>query len=184
MKRIGHLALALALLSAPQVLNAQDPAGAGHHGGRGHGAGMAMGRMDPFARLLERRQELQLTSQQVSQIEGIQSRLRTQNQPLMEQLQTLRRQAGLPELRQGGEARGGERRQLTDEQRQAVRQFRERAQPITEQMRANTRTAMREVQGILTEQQRSQLRQWHQEQGRRHGRGEGRRGRGGRRGGV
>jgi periplasmic protein CpxP/Spy len=179
MKRIRNIALALALVAAPQVLSAQDPApahprGERAHGGRGQGARMG----DPFARLLEQRQQLGLSSQQVAQIEAIRSRLQAQNRPLVEQLQAARRQAGLPER---GEARGGERPRLTEEQRQAMRQLRERTQPVAEQLRANNRTAMREVHGILTEQQRTQLRQLHQQHGGRgHGgrrmRGGGRRG--------
>jgi len=176
MKRIGYLALALALVSVPGALNAQETGAARQHGGHGHGARAGMARGEPFARLLERRQELQLTAEQVTRIEAIRDRLRTQNQPLIEQLQAARRQAGLPERRQG-EARGGERPRPTEEQRQAMRQLRERTRPVAEQLRTNTRTAMREVHGILTEQQRDQLRQLHRE----HGRGHGRRARGARR---
>lgn len=174
MRMTRPLALIALLSAAPIALQAQEPAP--HPGGHGqHHGPMQAGRMDPFARLLEKRQELGLTAQQVSQIEAIRTRLQAQNQPLMEQMQAARRQAGLPE--RAADARGGERPRLTEEQRTAMRQMRDRMAPLHEQVRTNTRAAMEQVHGLLTEQQRTQVRQWHREQrggarGRRGGRGQ------------
>jgi hypothetical protein len=139
------------------------------HGGQGQH------RMDPFAHLLEKRTELGLSADQVSRLEAIRSRVQSRNQPILEQLQAARRQAGLPER---SEARGGERTRPTEEQRAARQRFRDQARPLMEQLRDNTRTGMREAHEVLTDQQRQQLRTMHEGQG--HHRG----GRGGRRGGF
>ena len=161
MSMIRSLALAVVLAAGAQAMQAQQaaPSPRGDHGT--HRLGPRHGEGDPFARLLERRQELNLTAQQVSRIEAIRARLQAQNQPLMEQLQAARRQAGLPD--RSVESRGGERPRLTEEQRAAARQMRERMAPVAQQLRSNRRAAMREVHEVLTEAQREQLRQKHRE---------------------
>lgn len=172
MRMIRSMALIALAMAAPVALSAQDAAP--RHGAHGehHRAGPRAGRMDPFARLLEKRQELGLTAEQVSRIEAIRSRLQARNQPLVERMQAARREAGVPERR---EARGGERPRPTEEQRTAMRQLRDRIRPLAEQVRTNTRAAMEEARAVLTEQQQAQVREWHQEH-RRGGRRQGRRG--------
>jgi hypothetical protein len=170
MRWIRFCAVAVVAASAGAV-NAQ---GAAEHGRMPAG----QVRMDPLAQLLEKRVELGLTADQVRRLEAIHGRVQSRNQPIREQLQAARRQTGLPEPRPG--ARGGERVRPTEEQREARRRFRDQARPLMDQLRDNTRAAMREAREVLTDQQRQQIRRMHDRQG--HGqRGHGRRG--GRRGG-
>ena len=152
MRLIGSIALAACLAAATGTLEAQQT-GAPHPG-----------RRMPFERLLERRAELGLSAEQVSRLEGIRDRLQAQNQPLIQQIQAARREAGLPER---GGARGGERPRLTDEQRRAARAMRDRVRPLGRQLRDNARAAMLEAQQVLTDAQREQLRRIRAENGER-----------------
>lgn len=198
--KIRTIAMALAVAGTPAVLAAQQgtPPAQGQHGEHGQhhrgergarGMRGQQGGRGGLRMLINRRQQLNLTDAQVQRLTAIQQRLESQNRTLMERLRTQRQQAGLPELRQPrGEGEGraarprrerGERPQLTEQQRQALQRFREQAQPIREQIRQNQQAAVREAQGVLTEQQRQQVQQWmSQHRGRRGGaEGHGRRGR-------
>lgn len=64
---------------------------------------------------------------------------------------------------EGGRAQGGQRPQLTDQQRQAMQRFREQVKPLHEQMLRNRQDALREAQAVLTPQQRQQVQQLMQE---------------------
>ncbi|HEU0052777.1 MAG TPA: hypothetical protein VFQ39_06355 [Longimicrobium sp.] len=178
--KIRSFALAAALLAAPvpMLAQTQQPAPRAErqhreHGDRMRGEGRQM--RSPLQGLIERRQQLNLTDDQVRRLTAVQQRLETENRPLLDQLRGLRGPDG---------ARPRERGELTQEQRQQLRaqreQIRERARPVAEKLRANRESAMREVQSILTDAQKQQLRQFRQEHGRK-GR-EGREGREGRRG--
>ncbi|HEU4454935.1 MAG TPA: hypothetical protein VFR81_17865, partial [Longimicrobium sp.] len=129
----------------------------------------------PIQGLLRRREELKLSAEQVSRLEALEQRFRTQNQPLMERLRAAR-----PQPPRDGAAR----REMTEEQRRALRESmrarREELRPTMEQLRQNHQAARREVESILNDTQKQQIRQWaEQRQGRRgeHGmrRGEHRR---------
>ncbi|HEX7240167.1 MAG TPA: hypothetical protein VF263_07875, partial [Longimicrobiaceae bacterium] len=97
--KIRTLAVALALSAAPLPLLAQNPsapaapreraerparAERGMRGVRG-----AEGFRSPVTRLVERREQLGLTAAQVSRLQAIEQRLRSQNQPLVERMRAL-----------------------------------------------------------------------------------------------
>lgn len=178
--KIRSFALLAALLAtaAPAVAQQQgQPAPRGEHRGEHHGPGEHGRRMkgegrrfgNPLEHLLQRREQLNLTAEQVARLEAVQRRVQEQNRPLMEQLRQLRGPAG---ARPERGARGAE---LTPEQREALRRTREQARPIMERLRENNQAARREVEQVLTDAQKQQLRQWHEQRGRR---GEARRPRG------
>jgi Spy/CpxP family protein refolding chaperone len=115
----------------------------------------------PYLRL---REELQLTPQQVTQLEAIATRLQAQNRPLMEQM----RAAGVGHQRAA--ARG---QQMTPEQRQQMRERMERMTPeqrqrmhqMTPEQRGQMRERagqMRERMHQMTPEQRAEMRARHQ----------------------
>jgi len=186
--KIRTYAIALALAGAPVLLAAQqtpprdraDQRGAWQD--RRGGRGMQGERQGREQALLRYRQQLGLSDAQVSRLQSIHQRLESRNQSIVQRIDAARRQAGVPELRarrgEGGEGqramRGrqrGERPQLTEQQREAFRRFREQVRPLQEQLRQNRQEAMREAQAVLTPQQRQQVQQLIQEhRGRRGGR--------------
>ena len=204
--KIRTYAIALALAGAPVLLAAQQtpPQGRGdQHGAWQDRRGARGERQGGYQALLRYRQQLGLSDAQVSRLQSIQQRLQSRNAPIVERVEAARRQAGLPELRarrgqgeqgmqgqrrrgQRGRAQAGERRQLTDQQRQAMQRFREQVKPLHEQMLRNRQEAMREAQAVLTPQQRQQVQQLIQERrgrdgdarGQRQGRRQGGEGRG------
>jgi predicted transglutaminase-like cysteine proteinase len=150
-------ALALALSGAALPALAQQtqapPQGRHEHGARaGHARGERRG--SPIARLIARRQDLALTDQQVSRLQAVEQRLQAQRQPLAARLRALRPDSA---RRAAG---------VSAEQRQAMRA---QVQPIRKQLREQRQAAMREVQSILTDQQKQQVR--HSMRGRGHGHG-------------
>jgi len=174
--KIRTYAIALALAGAPVVLAAQQTTPQGRADQRGAwqdrrgGRGMQGGRQGREQALLRYRQQLGLTDAQVSRLQSIHQRLESRNQPIVQRIDAARRQAGLPDFRarrgEGGQQRQramhrqrGERPQLTDQQREAVRRFREQVKPLQEQLRQNRQEAMREAQAVLTPQQRQQVQQ-------------------------
>src|SRR6476620_11021960 len=179
--KIRTFAAALALAGTPAIVAAQQtqaPA-AGQHEGHGQRQGGHRGRWQQGGErrggiqgLIARKDQLHLTSDQVSRLQGIQQRLESQNRPLQERMRALFQQSGLPDFhaqrregqRQGGQAQGqrrerGQRPQLTEQQRQQLRQLREQSKPIRDQLRQNQQAAMRDVQAILTPAQKQQLQQ-------------------------
>ena len=144
--------------------------------GRMGGQGMR-GRMGPGMRrpgqqgmrgLIEQRQRLNLSGDQLSRLRAIEQRTETQNRALVERLRTLRENA-VPGLRERRER--GERQPLTEEQRTALERAREQARPLAEQMRTNLEAARREGEAVLTEQQRAELQKLREEhRGGQHGR--------------
>jgi Spy/CpxP family protein refolding chaperone len=127
MKRIFGMAVLAAIAVAPMALEAQTPRTGQERATRTPGQA-------PLARVLQHRAELGLTADQVNRLESIQQRLQAQNAPLLEQL---RASGAWP--RSGTEAR--ERRQLTPEQREQMRQ---RSQNLTEEEREALREQLRE----------------------------------------
>jgi Spy/CpxP family protein refolding chaperone len=190
--KIRSFALALALAGAPALLAAQQTPAQGRADHRG-GWNQQGGRQGGYLRY---RQQLGLTDAQVSRLQSIDQRLQSQNAPLVQRMETARQQAGLPDFRtrraqrgqdgqgmqgerrgQDGRAQRGERPKLTDEQRTAMRRFREQVKPVQEQLQRNRQAAMRDAQAVLTPQQRQQVQQLMQEhrgaRGQRQPRGEG-----------
>jgi hypothetical protein len=108
----------------------------------------------PAARIIELREELGLTADQVERISGIQEQLREQNGPLLEQLAAARQ-----EMQAG-------RRQLTDEERAQLEQ---RRQAMRDSMRSREAVpdSMR-GRSPMTAEQRQQMRARMQER-REHG---------------
>lgn len=127
---------ALTALTLPAAVDAQaHPPG---HGRMGEHMRSGPGAM-PAARIIELREELALTAEQVERISGIQEQLREQNTPLLEQLEAARQ-----EMQDG-------RRQLTDEERAQMQQRREAMRdsmrsraPMTAEQREQMRAQMQE----------------------------------------
>ena len=114
----------------------------GHRGGQ------------PLARVLERRTELALTADQVARLEALAAELKGEHEALRSQVQA---QRGERPDRLSRE----ELRDLTDEQRSALREEararREALRPMMEQARASRAAAMAEVREILTDEQEAKL---------------------------
>ncbi|HEX6133895.1 MAG TPA: hypothetical protein VFZ24_08025 [Longimicrobiales bacterium] len=136
-------ALGLAVVAAVLV-----PAGADAQTPRGDRApGPRFGA--PVERLIEQREALGLTDQQVTQLRRIEAELQQKNAPLLAQLEQAREQ-----LR-------AERPQFTEEQRQQMRARREEMRDTLrqrQQMTAEERQQMRERMQQMTPEQREQMR--------------------------
>jgi hypothetical protein len=143
MKRIFGFALMGLMAAAPPVADAQRAP-------QGQERAMRTPGQMPLARMMERQAELGLTAEQVARLESIQTRLQQQNAPLMAQVR---------------EARTGAAR----EQR-AARQVPEELRPAMQQIRQNNRAAMEEVRAVLSDEQRTKLRET-MRGGMRHGTG-------------
>lgn len=154
-----HLLLALvAALSAaaPAAVRAQDGAAPPAWGPAAEREG-AM----PFAVLLRHRGELRLSRAQVARLEAVGRALEERNRPLRQQLRRQREEFV--------ERRRAQVGRLSPEQRRdTLRRLREerargeglppQMRPVVERMRANTRRAMEEAQGVLTPEQKRRAR--------------------------
>jgi hypothetical protein len=126
MKKIRTSLLAVTFAAAPMTLGAQTPAPQ-----PGVEAAARPDRFVPIRALLRNQAELGLTGEQVSQLQGIQSRLEAENRPLMEQLA-----AAASSFRRGAPSAGGAPRELTPEQREEMRRrMEERAGQRTPEQR-------------------------------------------------
>lgn len=114
----------------------------------------------PFAALLEHRQELGLTEEQVGQLGEIGRSLQEQNRPLRARLLALRQQYVAVRLEQvrrlTPEARRDTLRRLRTERK--ARTMPPELLPVVEEMRENTRRAMMEAQGVLSDAQKERAR--------------------------
>jgi hypothetical protein len=127
---------ALTALTLPVAADAQArPPGQGR---MGEHMGSGPGTM-PAARIIELREELGLTADQVERISGIQEQLRERNGPLLEQLAAARQEMQ------------ADRRQLTDEERAQMQERREAMRdsmrgraPMTAEQRQQMRAQMQE----------------------------------------
>jgi hypothetical protein len=181
--KIRSFALGLALVGAPLSLHAQQSSAPaqgreahGQHARGGRGAGQQGPRQSPIQRLIASRQQLSLTDAQVQRLQGIEQGLQSRNQPIMERMRAMRQQAvpGLEQYRGQRDRSGaqGQRPQLTEQQRAALKQSREQMRPLMKQMRDNNKAAMEQVKSILTSTQKEQLKALHrQERGNREGHG-------------
>lgn len=108
-----------------------------------------------FDMLLNHRTQLQLSEQQVRQLESIRTRLEQQNAPLRARLMEVHQHAQAERRaqleRMNADQRREELRRLRAEGRPAVP---ESLQPTVRQMRLNINEAVHQAQGVLTAEQR------------------------------
>lgn len=177
MRRIIFAALAVALVGAPTVALAQSTEQ------EVSDRPERRVRMHPGASILQAREALGLTDEQVARIEAIGARLAEQNRPIVEELRAERgerarewreRRAALsPEeraqrrARMTPEQRAERRARMTPEQRaerrERMRERREAMEPRLRQLRENTRAAMTEMHEVLSEKQRARLQELREE---------------------
>jgi len=104
----------------------------------------------PLELLLDRGEALNLTEAQRTQLDRIRGRLASRNDPLVQQMLTLRKQ--WQQERRAGRGDGRPRVQ------QRLQRIRSRAEQIRERIGRNNRAAMQSVNRLLTPPQRAQLR--------------------------
>lgn len=134
MKRwIGLTAMVLALV--PVAASGQ---------GRGDrmpgGPMMGGGGMNPIGMLLEQREEIGLTADQVTRLEALQAEWQRVADPTMERMRELRQE-------------------LNDDRREMM----EAARPMMENLREVTRSTMDQAMELLTDEQRAELREQRRE---------------------
>ena len=103
----------------------------------------------PLEVLLQQRDTLGLTSDQLGELGRIQDRLATTNEPLVNQMMELRTQW----QQQRRAARNGRPPNVA-----RIEEIRSAAERLQQQIQANNRAAMKNVNGLLTPPQRKQLR--------------------------
>ena len=103
----------------------------------------------PLDVLLQQRAALNLTSDQIGQVDRIQERLAADNEPLVSQMMSLRTQ--WQQARRA--ARNGRPPDIS-----RIEQIRSTAEDLRGRIQANNRTAMQSVNRLLTLAQRRQLR--------------------------
>lgn len=151
----GGLARAVLLVAgwsvAPAAAQQADPVGGAADGPAGTTA---------FQVLLESRAQLALTPEQVEEIDRIRARLREANLEPLTGMMELRSRWQRQQLelavaqRRAGRAAPAPR----PAENAALQRIRRAAQPLNQQIQANTRAAMREVRRLLTPDQRERLR--------------------------
>lgn len=110
----------------------------------------------PIAILLEQREALALTAEQVTELDAIRQRMEEQNRPVVEQLVQIREK--------WRRERPANWRELTPKEREAARkrfqgEARAEARPLMATIRGNNREAMRAVRAVLTEEQQRKVRE-------------------------
>jgi hypothetical protein len=168
MKRIPLLALA-GLLALPAVaLEAQQPdkpaqvhADSGRRAARPgmpgfNRRGMRDGMQRGFAaRLLSQRSQLQLTDRQVTQLQEIQQKYQQRNRALMTQMRSSRTDADRQRMQDERKAA----RERMQAERQAWLKAHPEVQRSLDQLRENRKNEQRDVESVLTAQQKSELQQ-------------------------
>ncbi|HUG42366.1 MAG TPA: hypothetical protein VMM12_18015 [Longimicrobiales bacterium] len=133
---------AVALLAMPATAQGRR-GGAGPDGRPGWDGPGSMAR-NPVTMLLERREALELTADQVRQLETIQARVEQENAPRIARLR---------------EALGDRpARDLTAEERAQLRDRMGELQPVRDELRETNRAAMAEARDLLTPEQATALR--------------------------
>ncbi len=120
----------------------------------------------PVGTLLDLRETLALSSQQISRLEQIDAEMDEQNRPLVRQLAEIRRQIRAL----------GPRSERTDEQRARFEAFVDEARPLMRQIEENNRAAMKRVGRVLTKAQKAQVKELIRDRGDRRGNDDSRRG--------
>jgi hypothetical protein len=144
--RTAGIVAALVLLSTPVL--AQGP---GRGPGAGHGpmmrgmmrGGPAMMARNPAEVVLEHREVLELTADQVREIEAIRDRVEAENEPRIQAL-----------MDAFGDVVPNE---LTIEERYELRETMRELQPVREGIRATNRAAGKEIHGLLSDEQERRL---------------------------
>jgi hypothetical protein len=159
MRRVIFPLIALSIAAAPVAVEAQTPGAQQEQRGPGI--------MNAAERVLQHRDALGLTAEQVSRLQQVQAQFAAQNQPLIERVRAARPAGAQRERRQLTDGQRAETRQrmerrmeqLTPEQREAMRQRREQLRNATPEQRQQMREEMRQRAEQLTPEQRQQLRQ-------------------------
>jgi hypothetical protein len=119
-----------------------------------------IGVMNPAARILALRDELDLTPAQVGQLEQLGNRFEQESRPLLEQLRSASPRAPRDTM-SGAWRRGGamtpEQRQRMEQRRSEMAAQRERLQPARQQLRASTEEVHAAVRAVLTSAQVAKL---------------------------
>lgn len=170
---MGTLLFASGCKENPTALKAQSPDAAILPAAGNAAPTRALRARTPIRALLVLRDELQLTDLQVQQLVRIQAELVRANQPLRQRtraqlgrdgsavaafrdLAPEQRRAKLQELR---EERRQQWEQMSAEQRQAFREHRRESirqvQPLVQQVRENTRSALEQARAVLTPDQQA-----------------------------
>ena len=140
------LAMVAAPLSAAMAQTPDAPALRMRGGPAGDGIGL----------LLEQREELALTADQVTRLESIQAELSRTNAPLLAQLGDV---AGPRPGGRGGAGRTGPLNERPDSaQMESMRERRAELEPVMRELRENTQVAMQEALAVLTPEQREEVR--------------------------
>jgi Spy/CpxP family protein refolding chaperone len=132
---------ALVLAAPPGSLGAQQTAGSPP------AAGQRWVQPSPVERLLQRRDELALTADQVVRLQAVNRRMQEANRPLVQRLLELRSSEPVRSV------------QRTPEQHEAFEARVRQARPLMQQIRENNRSAMREVGAVLTDEQKAKFRE-------------------------
>lgn len=142
--RLRILLFSLVLMGvATSTVAAQTGRERDQHRRRGSDAG-------PVPELLRHRTELRLSDDQVRRLQEIDAKMEEQNRPYVAQLLQIRRDM---------QVRPGVRpEKMTEAERAEFQRHLEEARPLWNQIRKNNHAAMREVGGVLDEEQKALLR--------------------------
>jgi Spy/CpxP family protein refolding chaperone len=154
--------LALTLAAAPLALEAQTPRAQRGPFGAGIGAHGPVA-ANPAARVLEHRDALGLSLDQVRQLQQLQAQIETRNQPLVDQVRAARPPVDRDRIRQrAAQMTPGQREQMRAQMEARREQMQHATPEQREQMRAQMRAQMearREQMQHATPEQREQMRQ-------------------------
>lgn len=152
MRRVAFvLALGLAAAPAP-ALFAQGTAPNAPTAQQPGQPGARRGFRDPVAQILDHRDDLKLTDDQVGKLQAIEDSLAKQRAPLMQQFEQFRAQ-------RGADGAGAP----SDQDREAMRQRMEQMRPLMQQYRQQVQDAVEQAQAVLTPDQQAQVKQYMQE---------------------
>lgn len=142
MIRVGGAVVAMALLALPLAAQGrgQGPAA----GGRGMMMGEGAMARNPAAMVLNHQDALELTAEQRSMVEAIRDRVESENAPRHAQLRAV-----------FGDA---DPREMTPEEREALRTRMRELQPVRAAIQATNRAAGAEIHELLTAEQEDRLR--------------------------
>ncbi len=147
--RIAGTLVAVALMATPAVAQNSGQGSLGAPLGAPMGRGMAQGgpaqmQRNPATRVLEHRDALELTAAQVARLEAIEARVTAENGPRWERMKAA--------------FGGADPREMTVEQRQALRERMQELEGERAAIRAINRSAGQEIHQLLTDEQVDRLR--------------------------
>lgn len=138
--RTAGAALALALVASPLVAQGAGRGPAMH----GPMRGPAAMERNPAQVVLDHRERLELTEEQVERLEAVAARVQEQNGPRWERLQ-----AAFGDVAPRG---------MSAEERDALRERMRELRPVREEIRKTNRAAGTEIHELLTDDQEAKLR--------------------------